>query len=283
MTEEYLHLRPPARAATSPTPRGSAGTRSTPAARCSSRAPRATLLDLDHGTYPFVTSSNPVAGAACVGAGVGPTRHRRGLGRRQGLRDPRRRRARSRPSSTTSSASTCASAAASSAPPPGAPRRCGWLDLVALRYAVAPQRHDRRSRSPSSTSSPGIDPLRVCVRYRHAEGARLRRVPLPPVDPAHAPSPSTRSCPASTRTSATCRTRGRPAAARPATTSTTSPTSSASRSRWSASAPAATRSSGATEASALRKRRRRKHPDLPGATFRLHRYRVDHSFRSPGR
>ena len=31
-----------------------------------------TLLDIDHGTYPFVTSSNPVAGAACVGAGVGP-------------------------------------------------------------------------------------------------------------------------------------------------------------------------------------------------------------------
>ena len=32
-----------------------------------------TLLDLDHGTYPFVTSSNPVAGAACIGAGVGPS------------------------------------------------------------------------------------------------------------------------------------------------------------------------------------------------------------------
>ncbi len=33
---------------------------------------QATFLDLDHGTYPFVTSSNPVAGGACVGAGVGP-------------------------------------------------------------------------------------------------------------------------------------------------------------------------------------------------------------------
>ena len=51
-----------------------------------------TMLDLDHGTYPFVTSSNPVAGAACIGAGVGPARHRRGLGDRQGLRDPGRRR-----------------------------------------------------------------------------------------------------------------------------------------------------------------------------------------------
>ncbi len=53
---------------------------------------QATLLDLDHGTYPFVTSSNPIAGAATVGAGIGPERHRRGLGDRQGLRDPGRRR-----------------------------------------------------------------------------------------------------------------------------------------------------------------------------------------------
>ena len=44
-----------------------------------------TLLDIDHGTYPFVTSSNVVAGAACAGAGVGPALDRRGLGHRQGL------------------------------------------------------------------------------------------------------------------------------------------------------------------------------------------------------
>ncbi len=50
-----------------------------------------TMLDIDHGTYPFVTSSNPVAGAACVGAGVGPALDRRGVGNRQGLRHPRRR------------------------------------------------------------------------------------------------------------------------------------------------------------------------------------------------
>ena len=39
-----------------------------------------TLLDVDHGTYPFVTSSNPVAGGACTGAGVGPTRIGRVIG-----------------------------------------------------------------------------------------------------------------------------------------------------------------------------------------------------------
>ena len=53
---------------------------------------QATLLDLDHGTYPFVTSSNPIAGGACVGLGIGPTRIDRRAGRRQGLPDPGRRR-----------------------------------------------------------------------------------------------------------------------------------------------------------------------------------------------
>ena len=41
---------------------------------------QATFLDLDHGTYPFVTSSNPVAGGACVGAGMGPRTSRRSSG-----------------------------------------------------------------------------------------------------------------------------------------------------------------------------------------------------------
>ena len=51
---------------------------------------QATMLDVDHGTYPFVTSSNPVAGGVCVGAGVGPTRDRPGDRRDQGLHHPRR-------------------------------------------------------------------------------------------------------------------------------------------------------------------------------------------------
>ena len=52
-----------------------------------------TLLDIDHGTYPFVTSSNPVSASACTGTGRRPEGHRRDLGRRQGLRHARRRRA----------------------------------------------------------------------------------------------------------------------------------------------------------------------------------------------
>ena len=41
---------------------------------------QATFLDVDHGTYPFVTSSNPTTGGACVGAGIGPTRLTRSIG-----------------------------------------------------------------------------------------------------------------------------------------------------------------------------------------------------------
>ncbi len=62
-----------------------------------------TMLDLDHGTYPYVTSSNPVAGYASVGSGIGPDRVQRGLGRHQGLHHPGGRGAlphRTRPTST---------------------------------------------------------------------------------------------------------------------------------------------------------------------------------------
>ena len=59
---------------------------------------QATFLDLDHGTYPFVTSSNPVAGGACTGAGIGPRYIDRVIGHRQGVRAPGSAPGRSRPS-----------------------------------------------------------------------------------------------------------------------------------------------------------------------------------------
>ena len=115
------------------------------------------------------------------GAGVGPRVARRGLGDRQGLRHARRAPARSRPSSTTSSASASARPAASSAPPPAAPRRTGWLDLVALRYATRINGLTGLVLTKLDVLT-GIDPLYVGVRYLGPEGATLRRVPLPPVD-----------------------------------------------------------------------------------------------------
>jgi adenylosuccinate synthase len=94
-----------------------------------------TFLDIDHGTYPFVTSSNCVAGAACTGAGVGPTQIDRVLGitkayttrvgggpfptEETGAIGERLRAAGDEFGATT-----------------GRPRRCGWLDAVMLREAV---------------------------------------------------------------------------------------------------------------------------------------------------
>jgi adenylosuccinate synthase len=93
------------------------------------------MLDIDHGTYPFVTSSNPVAGFAAVGSGIGPTMIDEVYGvckayaTRVGegpfpteLRDERGRKLRDlgHEYGTTT----------------GRERRCGWLDMVALRYAV---------------------------------------------------------------------------------------------------------------------------------------------------
>ena len=81
---------------------------------------QATYLDLDHGTYPFVTSSNPIAGGVCTGAGVGPRAIDAGHRRGQGLRHPRSAAVRSPPSCSTAtrSATSWSSAATSSAPTP---------------------------------------------------------------------------------------------------------------------------------------------------------------------
>ena len=78
-----------------------------------------TLLDIDHGTYPYVTSSNCVAGAAAAGAGIGPQRAALRAGHHQGVYARASARGRFRPSSTTKSGGSSRAAATSSAPPPG--------------------------------------------------------------------------------------------------------------------------------------------------------------------
>lgn len=78
-----------------------------------------TLLDIDHGTYPFVTSSNPTAGGACTGAGVGPTKISRVIGILKAY-TTRVGAARSPPSSSTRTARRCAVSATRGASPPAA-------------------------------------------------------------------------------------------------------------------------------------------------------------------
>ena len=91
---------------------------------------QATYLDLDHGTYPFVTSSNPVAGGVCTGAGVGPLAIQRVVGLVKAYITASAA-VRSRPSCSkaTRSATCSSSAAASSAPTPvaaAAPAGSTW-------------------------------------------------------------------------------------------------------------------------------------------------------------
>jgi adenylosuccinate synthase len=76
-----------------------------------------TFLDIDHGTYPYVTSSNCVAGAACTGSGVGPTVIQHVLGISKAYTTPSAA-VRSRPRTPAPPAIGCASSAPSSAPPP---------------------------------------------------------------------------------------------------------------------------------------------------------------------
>jgi adenylosuccinate synthase len=95
---------------------------------------QATLLDVDHGTYPFVTSSNPIAGGACVGAGVGPTR----IDRVVGVVKAYTTRVGSGPFPTElldDDGERLREVGAEFGTTTGRERRCGWYDAVIARFA----------------------------------------------------------------------------------------------------------------------------------------------------
>jgi adenylosuccinate synthase len=125
---------------------------------------QATLLDLDHGTYPFVTSSNPVAPNAATGVGVGANRIDRVIGVAKAYMtrvgegpfpseiegpDQDRMRELGHEYGTVT----------------GRSRRCGWLDLVALRYAVRVNGIDQLALTKRDVLS-HFSEVPVCVRYR---------------------------------------------------------------------------------------------------------------------
>jgi adenylosuccinate synthase len=94
-----------------------------------------TLLDIDHGTYPYVTSSNPTAAGACVSAGIGPTR----IDRVIGVTKAYTTRVGGGPFPTElfdDLGEHLREAGREYGTTTGRPRRCGWLDALALRYAV---------------------------------------------------------------------------------------------------------------------------------------------------
>jgi adenylosuccinate synthase len=136
---------------------------------------QATMLDLDHGTYPFVTSSNPVAGAACVGAGVGPA----DIDEVWGVAKAYATRVGAGPFPTELDDELGArlrELGGERGTTTGRDRRVGWLDLVALRYAVRLNTMSALAITKLDVLA-GTDPLKVAVRYRSSEGAVLDDFP----------------------------------------------------------------------------------------------------------
>ena len=137
---------------------------------------QATLLDIDFGTYPFVTSSHPIAGGACVGTGVGPKLIDEVIGvaksytTRVGngpfptelfdeLGDLIRERGHEFGTVT------------------GRPRRCGWFDAVIMRHAVRTNGLTSLAINKFDTLS-GIEKLKVCVAYKTEDGQEIKDFPV---------------------------------------------------------------------------------------------------------
>ncbi len=133
------------------------------------------LLDIDHGTYPFVTSSNPVAGAACIGAGVGP----KDIDEVWGVTKAYSTRVGAGPFPTELDgevADEIRERGGEYGTTTGRPRRVGWLDLVALRYAARLNSLTALAVTKLDVLS-GFEKLCVCTSYRSAEGAELDYFP----------------------------------------------------------------------------------------------------------
>jgi len=124
-----------------------------------------TLLDIDHGTYPFVTSSNTVAGGACTGAGIAPTKIDRIIGvvkaytTRVGsgpfpTEIPGELGERIRERGGEYGATT------------GRPRRCGWLDIVGLRHAIRVNGFTGLALTKLDILD-GIEKIKICVGYKY--------------------------------------------------------------------------------------------------------------------
>jgi adenylosuccinate synthase len=134
-----------------------------------------TMLDIDHGTYPFVTSSNPVAGSACVGAGVGP----RAIEEVWGVAKAYATRVGAGPFPTELEddlGERMRDAGGEYGTTTGRARRTGWLDLVALRYAAKVNGLTGLVITKLDVLT-GIDPLNVAVRYLGPEGANFDDFP----------------------------------------------------------------------------------------------------------
>ncbi|HEX3277039.1 MAG TPA: adenylosuccinate synthase [Thermoleophilaceae bacterium] len=134
-----------------------------------------TLLDIDHGTYPFVTSSNPVSASACTGTGVGP----KDIDEVWGIAKAYATRVGSGPFPTeldSELGDTLREAGGEYGTTTGRARRVGWIDLVALRYAARINSLTHLAITKLDVLT-GLGSLNVCTHYRGAEEARFDHYP----------------------------------------------------------------------------------------------------------
>lgn len=136
---------------------------------------QATLLDIDHGTYPFVTSSNPVAGSATIGAGVGP----RDIDQIWGIAKAYATRVGAGPFPTELDDETgefLRQQGGEFGTTTGRPRRTGWLDLVALKYAARLNTMTALVITKLDVFT-GLDKIAVATKYRGRDEAVFEDYP----------------------------------------------------------------------------------------------------------
>jgi adenylosuccinate synthase len=133
---------------------------------------QAALLDIDFGTYPYVTSSNPTAGGACTGLGIPPT----AIDKVIGVAKSYATRVGNGPFPTELTdelGETLRKAGHEYGSTTGRPRRCGWLDAVALRYAIMINGISSIALTKLDVLS-GFDEIKLCVAYEEiATGKRI--------------------------------------------------------------------------------------------------------------
>ncbi|MEK6443241.1 adenylosuccinate synthase [Pseudonocardia sp. T1-2H] len=142
-----------------------------------------TLLDVDHGTYPFVTSSNPTAGGAAVGSGIGPNRIERVIG----ILKAYTTRVGSGPFPTElldAMGEHLRKAGGEVGVTTGRPRRCGWFDAVVGRYAARVNGITDFFLTKLDVLS-GLDNVPICVAYE-VDGKRVEDMPMTQTDVHHA-------------------------------------------------------------------------------------------------
>ena len=144
---------------------------------------QATFLDVDHGTYPVVTSSNPTAGGACVGSGVGPTR----ISRVIGIQKAYTTRVGAGPFPTElfdKMGDFLRTTGGEFGVNTGRPRRCGWYDAVLARQAVRINGFTDLFITKLDVLT-GLEKIPVCVAYE-VDGVRFDEIPMTQTDFHHA-------------------------------------------------------------------------------------------------